>query len=174
MEADRAASAAKELVEHVDADGQVLEVVTRSALRADNLRHRCTYVAVVDSLDRLVVHRRAAWKDVYPSWWDVCFGGICNVGEPWLDAAERELAEEAGLQGIALFSLGGVRYEAEDGRVLGQAYLARSDREPTCPDGEVERVDRVALADLEEWLVDRQVCLDSLACIVPLLLDRKP
>jgi len=41
------------------------------------------YVLVV-SLDgrRLLVHRRADWKDVWPGRWDVCFGGVAGAGEP--------------------------------------------------------------------------------------------
>ena len=43
------------------------------------------------------MHRRAEWKDVYPGYWDVCFGGVLGAGEAWDDAAHRELQEEAGI-----------------------------------------------------------------------------
>ena len=165
---DRAAAAALELVEHVDAEGRVIDVVSRAQMRAGLLRHRCTYVAVVDSAERLVVHQRADWKDVYPSWWDVAFGGICGVGEHWDEAAARELKEEAGLQ-VELEHLGSRNYEGDDGAVVGRVYLARTDAEPSCPDGEVVGIDRIALADLDTWLPGRSVCLDSLAVVLPFL-----
>lgn len=170
MTEDRKTLAAAELVEHVDADGGVLSVVTRAEMREQTLRHRCTYVVVVDSRDRLVVHRRADWKDVYPGWWDIAFGGVCDVGEHWVGAARRELAEEAGLRGEALWPVGRLHYEGDDGSVIGEAYLVRSDVEPTCPDDEVVEVDRVPLADLAQWLEGRQVCLDSRQVVLPLVL----
>ncbi len=164
----RATAAAVELVEHVDADGQVLAVVSRAEMRQQSLRHRCTYIAVVDSAKRLVVHQRADWKDVYPGWWDVSFGGICGVGEKWDTAAARELEEEAGLE-ADLEYLGPGSYEGDDGAVFGRIYLARTDAEPSCPDGEVVATDRVPLDDLDHWLQGRSVCLDSIAVVLPLL-----
>lgn len=169
MTADRT-SAAAELVEHIDSSGVVLSTVTRAEVRARTLRHRCTYVAVVDSEDRLIVHRRADWKDIYPGWWDIAFGGVCDVGEHWVAAARRELAEEAGIEGEALWPLGRVHYDADDGSLVGEVYLVRSDAEPSCPDLEVVEVDRVALAELDEWLDGRSVCLDSRQVVLPLLL----
>ena len=87
-----------ELVDLVDADDLVVEVVTRAEARARGAaaRHRACYVAVLTSDGDLVVHRRADWKDVYPGYWDVCFGGVLGAGEAWDDAAHRELLEEAG------------------------------------------------------------------------------
>ncbi|MEZ5228558.1 MAG: NUDIX domain-containing protein [Acidimicrobiales bacterium] len=163
-------SAGAEMVEHVDRDGNVIGIVTRAAVRAGVLRHRCTYVAVIDSADRVVVHRRADWKDVYPGWWDLAFGGICNVGEDWVSAARRELAEEAGLTGEALWPLGRVAYDADDGAVVGEVYLVRSDTEPSCPDAEVVEVDRVPVADLLAWMEGRSVCLDSREVVAPLVI----
>ncbi len=171
MPADRQTAAAAELVEHVDADGNVIGIVPRAEVRAGLLRHRCTFVAVVDSSNRLVVHQRADWKDIYPGWWDVAFGGVCGVGEDWVSAARRELAEEAGLTGEALWPLGRVHYDAFDGSLIGEVYLVHSDAEPTCPDDEVVAIDRVPIADLGRWLEGRPVCRDSLQVVVPLLVE---
>jgi 8-oxo-dGTP pyrophosphatase MutT (NUDIX family) len=157
-----------ELVEHVSADGRVVEIVTRQQMRERLLRHRCCYVAVLTTGDEVVVHQRASWKDVYPGWWDLCFGGVCGVGEDWEPSALRELMEEAGLE-AKLTELGRGAYEGDDGSVIGRVYLARSDAEPNCPDGEVVATDRVPRADLARWAEGRQVCLDSLQIVLPLL-----
>lgn len=164
-----AADPGAELVEWVDVDGAVIDVVTRERARAEVLRHRCTYVAVLTTDDALVVHQRADWKDVYPSYWDLAFGGITGVGEPWDVAARRELAEEAGIEGTALQELGPVRYDAHDGHIVGRAYLTRHDGPLSCPDGEVVAVDHIPLADLDRWLDGRPVCLDSLQQVLPLV-----
>ena len=161
-----------ELVEHVNVDGGVIEVVTRAEMRAKTLRHRCTYVFVVRPTQQLVVHRRAEWKSIYPGWWDLAFGGVCGAGEPWLESAERELAEEAGISGVDLVDLGALRYDGDDGHVIGRAFMATTDDEVRAVDGEVVAVDEVPLGELERWFEGRQVCLDTATAALPLLLDR--
>ncbi len=170
-----------ELVEVVDRSGQVLDVVPRHRMRAERLRHRCSYVALIegpadlsnpDSLTadaRLVVHQRADWKDTYPSYWDVAFGGVCGVGEPWGLSASRELAEEAGIEGATLHELGPTSYEGDDNRVVGRLYLASWPTEPVCVDGEVVAIDHVPIGDLDRWTTTVEVCPDSLATVVPVL-----
>lgn len=158
-----------ELVDHVDADGNVLGVVSRGEMRARTLRHRCTYVFVIRSSGRLVVHQRADWKSIYPGHWDVCFGGICGAGEPWMPAAERELAEEAGILDVPLEPLGTVRYDADDGHIVGRVYVAHTDRVVHPVDGEVVAVDEVEVEDLDQWLDARPVCADSVTAALPLL-----
>ena len=166
---DARAEPTEELVEHVAADGAVIEVVTRAQIRARTLRHRCTYVFVIRPNRRLVVHRRAEWKSIYPGWWDVCFGGICDVGEDWEPAARRELSEEAGLVGETMHDIGPVSYEEDDGRVVGRAFVVVTDAPVTAVDGEVVEVDEVDLDELDAWLSDRQVCNDSRQAVLPLL-----
>lgn len=146
-------------------DGTVERVVSRAEMRAQRLRHRCTYVVVLDAEDRVVVHERAAWKDVWPGRWDVAFGGVVGVGEAWDLAARRELAEEAGVD-APMIELGRGTYEDDDVSVLGRAYLARHDGPFTFADGEVERIERVPRATLDQWIAARPHCPDSVALAV--------
>lgn len=160
-------SPADELVEEVDADGTVLGVVTRAEVRARRVRHRTVFVAVLDGAgERIVVHRRADWKDVWPGRWDLAFGGICDVGEGWIEAAQRELAEEAGLD-AALVWVGEGRYDDDAVAEVGHVFTARTDAEPTCPDGEVAEVAWVPLAELRSWLAAHDVVPDSRALVLP-------
>lgn len=156
------AEPADQMVEVVGLDGGVLEVVTRSQMREQRLRHKCTYIVVVDHDERLVVHQRAPWKDVWPSRWDVAFGGVVGVGEDWLDSAKRELLEEAGIESD-LLELGTGTYDDSHVSVLGRVYLARHDGPFTFVDGEVVASDRVALDEIENWIRTHEVCADSLA-----------
>lgn len=173
------------MVEVVDRAGSVLEIVPRHRMRAERLRHRCTYVAVIEGqaellagnlldsgLDggtRLVVHQRADWKDTYPSYWDMAFGGVCGVGESWRPSAERELAEEAGIEGAVLHDLGPTSYEGQDNRVVGRLFLTAWPTEPICVDGEVVAIDYVTIDELDSWAASVEVCPDSLASVVPAL-----
>ncbi len=171
----------------VGLDGKVLDIVPRSRMRAERLRHRCTYVSVVvgrdgslgsdrervalDAETPVVVHRRADWKDTYPSYWDLAFGGVCSVGESWGTSAGRELAEEAGIVGAALLDLGPSSYEDDSNRVIGRVYVAAWPDEPVCVDGEVVAIDRVPLGELASWVEGHRVCPDSAEVVLPRLLD---
>jgi 8-oxo-dGTP pyrophosphatase MutT (NUDIX family) len=161
-----------ELVEVVDENGTVEAVVTRAAMRARNLRHRSVYIAVL-SRDgaRLLVHRRAAWKDVWPSRWDLAFGGVCAAGETWEAAAVRELAEETALEVDVdeLCPLGVTAYDDSDVRVFGAVFTVRADGPFRFADGEVEEIAWWRRDELAAWLADpdRLVCPDSAALVAP-------
>src|SRR5215467_9574640 len=161
-------SAADEPVEEVDAQGSAVRVVSRAEMRAGNLRHRAVYVLVLDGAGRLLAHRRADWKDVWPGRWDVAFGGVAGVGEAPVDTARRELAEEAGVA-APLERLGGGSYEDAEVRVRGDVFLARTEGPFTFADGEVVETEWVALDDLAAWLAERSLCPDAVAIAVPLL-----
>lgn len=164
---------AAEPVDHVDEHDRVLEVVSRARMRRERLRHRAVFVVVVDGDDAVVVHRRAAWKDVWPSAWDICFGGVVAAGEEWEAAARRELAEEAGLHDVVLEPLGEpFRFEDDRVALLGRAYLVRTDRPVRPADGEVVAVERVPRSDLAAWSAGRELCPDSRSAILPLLVTR--
>lgn len=152
----------------LDGEGRAVAVVTRGELRRGNLRHRAVYVLVVDRNGRLLVHRRALWKDVYPDRWDVAFGGVVQAGEHPDGTARRELGEEAGID-VPLRWLGGGRYEDPRARVVGDVYLAESDGPFTFSDGEVVETAWVELARLREWIACHEVCDDSVALTLPLL-----
>lgn len=171
-DAELADHAAAELVEEVDETGTVLRVVTRAEMRAGRLRHRCTYVVVIDDRNRVVVHQRAAWKDLWPSRWDLAFGGVAGVGEPWDDAAARELAEEAGVR-ASLQPLGvePSAYTDPDAALVGRVYLARHDGPFSFPDGEVAATERVPVAEVLAWVAARPHCPDSVALVADPLAD---
>lgn len=179
-------------------DGSVIEVVTRRRMRAEGLRHRCTYVVVVvgppdrfaaadrppgpgllDPTDEVVIHLRADWKDTAPGHWDLAFGGVCGAGERWEDSARRELAEEAGIElgpGHDLVDLGPARFEEPAGpggpgtSIVGRIYLAAWPDRPVSTDGEAVAFDRLPLVDVERWLGTVPVCPDSAAVVVPAVL----
>lgn len=160
-----------ELVEVVDELGTVLDVVRRADMRARNLRHRAVFVAVVDA-GRVLVHQRAAWKDVFPGAWDLAFGGVLGVGEDWRSAARRELAEEAGVElpdAAALQRLGSGAYEDERVRLVAEVFSVRASGPFSFDDGEVVAVEWVGLAELDGWVAARQVVPDSVAIVLPLL-----
>jgi isopentenyldiphosphate isomerase len=160
---------AQQLVEWVDGDGRVLGIVSRSRVRAENLRHRSVFVVVRSAADEVLVHRRAAWKDVWAGHWDLAAGGVCAVGEPWGAAARRELAEELGVEVIDVTELGAFAYEDRQVAELARVYEVRHDGPFRFDDGEVTEVAWVPLGELDAWMADRAVCPDSATGVRPLL-----
>jgi 8-oxo-dGTP pyrophosphatase MutT (NUDIX family) len=155
-------------VEIVDETGDVIGTATRAEMRARNLRHRAVGVLVRTTKGDVVVHQRAGWKDVWPGYWDVAFGGVLQPGEDWIDGARRELAEEAGIE-ADLDELGTGLYEDDAVRVFGRIFVATHDGPFTFVDGEVERTDLVPWRELRAWIARHTCCPDSLAMVLPLL-----
>ncbi len=167
-------SAGLEPVEHLDPTGEVVGVVTRAEMRAGNLLHRMVAVVVMRTNGRIVVHQRADWKDVHPSRWDVAFGGVPAVGEPDLEAARRELAEEAGLvvESDRLIELAALASGDDHTRWIGRFYLVITDEPVRASDGEVAQFDEVNLEDLACWSERTPVCDDARQVVVPMILER--
>lgn len=164
---------ADELVEEVDERGKVLRVVTRAEMRAHKLRHRCTYIGVLSTDGaRLLIHQRSADKEVYPSAWDVCAGGVCTAGESWDESAQRELREELGID-VPLEHLGSGTWEEEvppgarGASLVGHVYLARSDGPFSFDDGEVVQARFVTLSELDDLLRRETFCPDSVDLALP-------
>ncbi len=151
---------ADELVDVIDEAGNTIAVVTRREMRQRKLPHRCTYVLVFNTHGELFVHLRTSTKDVYPSHWDVCVGGVLSAGETFDDGVTREIREEIGVeakaeqlfpinyQDVATFAHGMAYRAVHDGPFTLQVeevvrgefaplplVLERIQREPFCPDG---------------------------------------
>lgn len=162
--------AATDLVEVLDERGAVVAVVPRSRMRAENLRHRGVAIVVCDG-SRVLVHQRASWKDVWPSRWDLAFGGVCDVGERFSDAALRELAEEAGITVAEdeLLDLGDGRHEGDAVRVLTRIYAVTHPGPFRFADGEVQAVEWLERGELAAWADGHELCDDARELLLPRL-----
>lgn len=138
-------------------------------MRAERLRHRSVFIAVVSERGELLVHKRSDSKDVWPGWWDVAVGGVCAPGEPWEDAARRELAEELGLEGARVTGLGTGAYEDSQVRLTAAVFLCRTDGPFTFADGEITEVHWAPMGELPHWLASRPFLPDSIALVLPRL-----
>lgn len=164
---------ADELVDVVDENDQVVGQAARRDIRRQNLRHRSVYIFVFNSMGQLFIHQRTATKDVFPLFWDVTVGGVLGAGESYDAGAQRELAEEVGIDKATLRRLFPLRYEDDASRLIAMVYsctwdaplrlqaeeiavgewldldvvFERTARQPFCPDG-LEAL-RLYLAKLE-------------------------
>ncbi len=157
--------AADDLVDVVDDFDRVEWVTTREWMRRDNLRHRGVGIAVLDSEDRLLIHRRADDKDVWPGYWDMAAGGVLASGESYLDGARRELAEELGIIDTPLHFVGEQRFEDESVRVITHCFIARHDGDVVFNDGEVAEARWVTAEEFTDLVDVLTWCPDSLSMV---------
>jgi isopentenyldiphosphate isomerase len=163
------ASAGDELVDIVDDDDRVVATVTRAEMRAKRLQHRAVSIAVLSSDGRLLVHRRADTKDVWPGMWDMAAGGVVAAGETYEDAARRELAEELGVTVAAFVSLGEGRFVDDAVALIGRGYRCTHDGPFTFTDGEIAEVRWVDRAGLAELMRTESFVPDNATLLLPLL-----
>lgn len=158
-----------ELVDIVDDDDQVVATVTRAEMRAKRLQHRAVSIAVLSTDGRLLVHRRADSKDVWPGMWDLAAGGVVGAGETYEDAAHRELAEELGVQVGAMVPLGEGRFVDDAVALIGRGYRCVHDGPFTFTDGEIAEVRWVSRAELAVLMAAERFVPDNMALLLPLL-----
>lgn len=148
----------------VDDAGRTVRVVTRREMRARRLPHRSTFILVFNRRGELFIHLRTATKDVFPSYWDPCVGGVLAAGEDYDTGAARELAEEIGVRS-PLERLFPLRYEDAHTVVHGMAYRTQHDGPFTLQPEEVVRGEFVAPAVVLERAVREPFCPDGCAAL---------
>ena len=158
-----------EIIEVVDDGGVVTGTAPRAVIRSRNLWHRTAFVIVRSSAGDVLVHRRALTKPLAPGWWDLSFGGACDVGENWHDAAARELWEEAGIR-TPLHHLTAYRWDGKETRETGHLYETASDGPFTHPADEVAESRFVSTDGLGDFIDQHDVLDASLQLIVPFLM----
>jgi 8-oxo-dGTP pyrophosphatase MutT (NUDIX family) len=146
----------------------VLDVVPRSVVRAENLRHRTAFVVVRSTGGEILAHRRAATKRIAPGMWDLGFGGGVAPGESYEDAAARELAEEAGITTPLRF-VTDYLYDGVDSRERGQLFETVSDGPFRHPPDEVDETAFVAPSDLDAFAATHPLCSAAIDVMLELL-----
>lgn len=160
---------AQELVDIVDDDNCVIATVPRAEMRAKRLQHRAVSIAVMGTDGRLLVHRRADDKDVWPGMWDLAAGGVVVAGETYAAAAARELAEELGVLADTLEYLGEGRFVDESVALIGRGYLTVHDGPFAFTDGEIAEVRWVTRTELSGLMASERFVPDNIALLLPLL-----
>lgn len=70
----------------------------RKHVHRDGDFHRAVDVWILNSKNELLIQKRSASKDSYPSMWEVSCSGHISAGDSSLKSAVRELEEELGLK----------------------------------------------------------------------------
>ena len=88
----------EELIDVVDAGDRVLKSAPRQLVHAEKWLHRAVHVFVFNAAGQLFLQKRSSTKTSAPNKWVSSCSGHVDAGEGYLQAAQRELGEEIGLQ----------------------------------------------------------------------------
>ena len=133
--------ASEEIVTVVDGANHPVAELPRHRVRSENLPHRATCTFVFDRRGRVLVQRRTAIKDIYPSHFDLAAGGVVAAGESYETCAEREAAEELGIRGAKLEPRFDFHYEDERNRCFARVFTCVHEGPFTLQAEEVESVE---------------------------------
>lgn len=149
----------QELLFTVDENNTPIEPVERSRAHVEGIWHRTTDIAVVNSKNEILCHKRSLLKDTGPGNWDVCFGGHTLVGVDSQIAAAVELKEESGLVASEeeLKYIATIKYVSKSGKnnEFRYLYIYKWDGELESLELEKDEIDEVRWVGLEEIIKNR-------------------
>ena len=126
------------------------KTMVRGSEFADDAYHLVVHVCIFNSNDEMLIQQRQPFKDGWPNMWDLTVGGSAIVGDTSQKAAEREVAEELGLE----INLSGIRphLTVNFDRGFDDIYLIEDDVDITKLQLQPEEVQAVKWAKREEIL----------------------
>ncbi|ETV89264.1 hypothetical protein H257_00608 [Aphanomyces astaci] len=139
---------AREQVEIVDLDNNVVGKADRSVMRVFSLPHRATYIVIRNSAGDFYVQRRTLIKDYCPGFLDPMAGGVVQAGESYEDNALREVKEEMGVSGVPLTFVCTFFYQDASTVVWGGMFECVYDGALTLQPEEVSQVLVMSASDI--------------------------
>ena len=142
-------SAAKEMVDIVDEENNVIGPQRRDLMRGENLRHRATYAFIQDSSGYFLVQKRSALKDYCPGYWDPTPGGVVAAGESYEVTNRREVEEEMGIpSSTPMEHLFTFFYEDQRVKCFGDCWEMHYDGAIKLQVTEVDEVEKMSMQEI--------------------------
>ncbi len=127
-----------ERVQLVNIGNRPCGAARRRDVRQLGLRHRATFIFVFNGQGDLFLQQRAKNKDLFPGYYDAAAGGVLRPGESYAGNAQRELAEELGIEDATLTPRDQFYFEAPGYKVWGQIFVTCWNGPIKFNDGEVQ------------------------------------
>lgn len=154
---------AQELVYEVDEADAVLRTVRRGELTDKALRHRSVAILFRAPDGRVLVHRRAAVKRVFPQYYDMFVAGMVPAGESYDETARREAGEEIGAVDPVLTRIGKYRFDDDAVPQWSTLYEAELTGPVVPQESEIEWFGLMTGEELARALEELPFCVDSAA-----------
>jgi 16S rRNA (adenine1518-N6/adenine1519-N6)-dimethyltransferase len=141
----------EEIFDVVDEQDRVIGQAPRSVVHARRLLHRAVHIFVLNPQGEILLQKRSALKDEFPSRYTTSASGHLSAGEDYETAAPRELEEELGITGplkrLAKFPAS--RETAYEHTVV---YEMTTDQTPRIDAHEIDAATFHSVAEIEEML----------------------
>lgn len=156
----------EEMIPIVDKNDEIIDIVPRSVMRAKNLRHRSTFIIVLNPKQEILICKRTKTKDVNPGLYEVT-GGTVSEKETYEENARRETEEELGIINPKLEYLFDFAYEGSRTTYNSKVFRCVYDGKITPQKEEVESFFFIVISGLEEMIEEhpQEFCSDR----IPLL-----
>ena len=141
----------EELFDIVDSTDHVIGQRPRSEVHRLRLLHRAVHVFLFRPDGKLLIHKRSANKEEFPSVWTSSCSGHVSAGETYDESAPRELFEELGISApvMRLKRIDACRDTSFEFSVL---YTSESNGTLTPDASEISEVRWMRPADIAEWI----------------------
>ena len=136
-----------EIFDVVDEADNVIEQRTRGEVHRLGLLHRAVHIFVFNSDGQLLLQKRSAAKDEYPSTWTSSASGHVDSGEDYDTAAAREIVEELGISS-PLASLHKFSASKETSNEFVALYSTTTDATPVAHPSEIDSLEFVAIKEV--------------------------
>ena len=118
----------------VDLKGNVVGKATRAECHSGSMQlHPVVHMHIVDTEGRIFLQKRSPDKDIQPGRWDTAVGGHVQYGENIIDALQREIKEELGIEIENYYHLVTYDFTSSREHELINAYCTVVDSETFAP-----------------------------------------
>ena len=149
-----------EMVEVIDANFNVLKIVSREEIIEKNLKHKGAFVIVKNDSGQCYAQKRSAKKETYPGLWCVSAGGGVVAGESFEAAASRELEEELGIKAEIEFAFD-FSFYSDVANYISKIYIAVYNGEIRPNPEEIEQGKWVTKEEVMQMIQENQLCPDT-------------
>lgn len=141
----------EEYFDVVDQNDKVTSRLTRSEVHRRKLLHRAVHVFVFRCDGALLIHKRSATKEEFPSVWTSSCSGHVSAGEDYDGTAVRELQEELGIDSVVqwLQKFSACSDTSNEFTVL---YQCVSDAAVTPDPDEITAVQWMSIDEIRHWM----------------------
>jgi len=144
-----------EIFDVVDENDRIVGEASRRAVHEKELRHRAVHIFIYNRQGELFLQKRSIWKDKYPGRWDSSAAGHLNAGSTYDESADRELAEELGIEHCPLQFLAKLPASPATGMEFIQLYRGEYHGELRLAPPEIEAGEFFPLPLIQEWVSKR-------------------
>lgn len=141
-----------EYIDVINEKDEVIGRATRDEIYEKKLSHRIVHVMVANNEGELLLQLRDKHLSFAPNYWSTSAGGHVLSGESYIQAAQRELKEELGIEAL-LNEPYIVTYSGHQGITKKLAIYSIEHEGPFRPElGAIERIEFIPLSRIKSMI----------------------